>query len=193
MQQFSKQMQLHADYSKRVMETGNHFKNGASPKSQMSKGNNFIRFICIFILFFVAHSSTYAQKNEKLEAWLRNKGVELFANCAHPLGIYERGEFIVYDNYIWIKVYYDDDDTTESRIYGDGSFLTTIKNVKDTDWISPFLALWSIKNIVFDIIKNDKEDTSSFEKKINKTIEKMSGEDLTCLAMSVSWLQYKNK
>jgi hypothetical protein len=42
MQQFSKQKQLHADYGMRVMETGDHFKNGASPKSQMSKRNIFI-------------------------------------------------------------------------------------------------------------------------------------------------------
>jgi hypothetical protein len=35
---FSKQ---HADLSRGAMETGDHFKNGASPKSLMSRGNFF--------------------------------------------------------------------------------------------------------------------------------------------------------
>jgi hypothetical protein len=38
MQQFSKKQQ-HADYDTRVMESGDHFKNGASPKSHKIRVN----------------------------------------------------------------------------------------------------------------------------------------------------------
>jgi hypothetical protein len=34
-----KKISKNADYSGGIMETGDHFKNGASPKSQMSRGN----------------------------------------------------------------------------------------------------------------------------------------------------------
>jgi hypothetical protein len=33
-----KYLNQHADYSASAMETGDHFKNGASPKSQMNRG-----------------------------------------------------------------------------------------------------------------------------------------------------------
>jgi hypothetical protein len=39
MTQFLKIRKQYADYSGRTMETGDHFKNGASLKSRMSKGN----------------------------------------------------------------------------------------------------------------------------------------------------------
>jgi hypothetical protein len=39
MKQNSKQVQQHADYSTKIMETRNHFKNGVSPKNLMSRGN----------------------------------------------------------------------------------------------------------------------------------------------------------
>jgi hypothetical protein len=40
MNEHSKQMQPALIYSARVMETGDHFKNGASLKSQISKEHN---------------------------------------------------------------------------------------------------------------------------------------------------------
>jgi hypothetical protein len=45
-----KQMQSHANYGKRAMETGDHSKNGASPKSLMSR-NNFFIFAIVATLF----------------------------------------------------------------------------------------------------------------------------------------------
>ncbi|MDR1896565.1 MAG: hypothetical protein LBR10_07235 [Prevotellaceae bacterium] len=42
MNEYSKQMQPALIYSAGAMETGDHSKNGASPKSLMSKGSNHI-------------------------------------------------------------------------------------------------------------------------------------------------------
>jgi hypothetical protein len=40
MKKYLKRTQQGADYSAGAMETGDHFKNGASPKSLMSRGNS---------------------------------------------------------------------------------------------------------------------------------------------------------
>ena len=53
MQRLSNQM--------RVMEAGNHFKNGASPKSRMSSGNIMHRIFLFFIVFCVGVVSALAQ------------------------------------------------------------------------------------------------------------------------------------
>jgi hypothetical protein len=39
MEKHLKNIKQRADYSERIMETGNHFKNGASLKSLMGRGN----------------------------------------------------------------------------------------------------------------------------------------------------------
>jgi hypothetical protein len=38
----NRNLKQYADSSDRTMETGDHFKNGASPKSLMSRGNSYI-------------------------------------------------------------------------------------------------------------------------------------------------------
>jgi hypothetical protein len=38
MKKYLKNLEQHADYNGSIMETGDHFKNGASLKSQMSRG-----------------------------------------------------------------------------------------------------------------------------------------------------------
>ncbi|MDR1896566.1 MAG: hypothetical protein LBR10_07240 [Prevotellaceae bacterium] len=50
MKMYSKQMQPALIYSAGAMETGDHSKNGASPKSHMSRGNTIAR--CSFLLIF---------------------------------------------------------------------------------------------------------------------------------------------
>jgi hypothetical protein len=42
-----KQMQSHAGYGKSAMETGDHFKNGASPKSQNIRSRNNIKITAL--------------------------------------------------------------------------------------------------------------------------------------------------
>ncbi|MDR1182704.1 MAG: hypothetical protein LBL13_12065 [Bacteroidales bacterium] len=51
MKKYLKQMQLHADYGKSAMESGDHSKNGASPKSLMSRNNFFIIMAVVLTLF----------------------------------------------------------------------------------------------------------------------------------------------
>jgi hypothetical protein len=53
------QMQSHADYDKSAMETGDHSKNGASPKSLMSK-RNLMKF-AFFALTMLAGLTAKAQ------------------------------------------------------------------------------------------------------------------------------------
>ncbi|GHV23283.1 hypothetical protein FACS189428_6580 [Clostridia bacterium] len=64
MQHFSKQKQLHTDYGTRVMETGNHFKNGASLKSLTNRGNFKNRLFYLFVFWMFFSISMNAQKLE---------------------------------------------------------------------------------------------------------------------------------
>ena len=48
MQHFVKQKQKHAGSSERVMDAGDHSKNGASPKSHTSRGN--FKLFAVFLL-----------------------------------------------------------------------------------------------------------------------------------------------
>jgi hypothetical protein len=68
MKECLKQKQLHADYSTRVMESGNHFKNGASLKRQKSKGNIFMRSFAIISILLLSNCVTiaYGQNCESL-------------------------------------------------------------------------------------------------------------------------------
>jgi hypothetical protein len=43
MKKYLKRTQQGAHYSAGAMETGDHFKNGANPKSQTSRGNNYTK------------------------------------------------------------------------------------------------------------------------------------------------------
>ena len=59
MKQYSKQTKQHADCS--VMESGNHFKNGVSPKSLTSRGNLKSSIILALIFLFSINIYTHAQ------------------------------------------------------------------------------------------------------------------------------------
>jgi len=45
----------------RVMETGDHFKNGASPKSQMSRGNVIQKLVLYVAVFCISAASAFSQ------------------------------------------------------------------------------------------------------------------------------------
>ncbi|MDR3236122.1 MAG: hypothetical protein LBT48_05260 [Prevotellaceae bacterium] len=57
MTQFFKFWKQYANYSGRTMETGDHFKNGASPKSLMSRGNFNLFAIFVLLVSVFAFSS----------------------------------------------------------------------------------------------------------------------------------------
>jgi len=79
---------------KSVMETGDHFKNGASPKSQMIRGKFKTKTIFAILLLFWACSFVYAQDDrfyekeyttydsafEALKAHSKNKGFKAVEN-----------------------------------------------------------------------------------------------------------------
>ncbi|MDR1338624.1 MAG: hypothetical protein LBK58_00960 [Prevotellaceae bacterium] len=53
MKKYLKQMQSHAGYGKSAVETGDHSRNGASPKSLMSRGNELINFVFLLKSIFL--------------------------------------------------------------------------------------------------------------------------------------------
>ena len=59
MKQYSKQTKQHADYS--VMESGSHFKNGASSKNRISSNNLKVSFLILCLLIYSGAFTSYAQ------------------------------------------------------------------------------------------------------------------------------------
>jgi uncharacterized protein (TIGR02145 family) len=67
-----KQMQSHANYGKSAMKTGDHFKNGASPKSLTSRGNcfNLIQKLCFIFFLFMLFACREEDTKDNNDAWL---------------------------------------------------------------------------------------------------------------------------
>jgi hypothetical protein len=68
MKKYFKQTQPHANFS-RAMESGDHFKNEASPKSWINKR---LRIVSFFILCFLSVSVVSGQSKEDFESWINN-------------------------------------------------------------------------------------------------------------------------
>jgi hypothetical protein len=105
MQQFSKQKQVHADYGTRVMESGDHFKNGASLKSRMSKGNLFISAIAFIFLLLACNSCVSGKKffancNAIMQEWVGQTEEHVYMVYGPPSRtqvLQDNGNIVAYD------------------------------------------------------------------------------------------------
>jgi hypothetical protein len=83
-----KQMLSHANYGKSAMETGDHSKNGASPKSLTSRGNFLQKSIfkslaCPAAFMWLAGvAQTYAQQNGGKELRRHIRYVKTASDCS---------------------------------------------------------------------------------------------------------------
>jgi formylglycine-generating enzyme required for sulfatase activity len=75
----------HTDYSKRAMETGDHFKNGASPKSQTSRENQFKKII-IALAFIGLSAGAYAQRHSAEPEMVYVEGGTFTMGCTSEQG-----------------------------------------------------------------------------------------------------------
>jgi hypothetical protein len=149
-------------------------------------------FIAVSIL---AISSLGAQS---MSSFFRETGVRRLAAAAHPTNTYSRGEYEVSDNFVRVKIWYDEGYITELKIKREGNFFTEITVVSDNDWAIPFFVIGTIKDMVFTLINEEEnegdEDPKSmvqvFEKTIRKTVGDMTGKDLACLMLTLGWMAY---
>jgi hypothetical protein len=69
------------EFGKRTMESGDHSKNGASPKSLMSRGN-FFKVMCVLVLFTFVACKTTTTLSSKVSLGMTKK--EVIQKCGKP-------------------------------------------------------------------------------------------------------------
>lgn len=145
----------------------------------------------LIVLLLLSASFSQEIYGQTIDKFFEYEGVKLIADFAHPTNTFSSASFYVGYDHVAIGIYYEEC-YTEVKIIRDGDFFTNIQVIKDTDWFSPFAATGMIKDIIWDAINSDsdREELSKFEEKINKRISDMSGKDLTCLFLTLSWWAY---
>jgi hypothetical protein len=152
----------------------------------------------VFLSIAVIMLAIASSEAQSTSSFFREEGVKCLAAAAHPTNGYSRGEYEEHsENVVRVKIWYKEGYTTELRVRREGRFFTRITVVSDTDWFPPFLAIEAIKDLVYEIIRDEDEvgedaesTVSAFERLINRTVDEMTGENLACLALTLGWLAY---
>lgn len=145
------------------------------------------RIFLSFFVLFISHN-VYSQT---MYSFFSNEGNKLLATLAHPTNTFKYAKYRVENNSVWVDIYYEDFNT-ELRIKRTGDFFTKIEVIYDNDWVSPFTAIGQIKDVVlkFSEDNSDTQTKNEFERKINKVISEMNGKELTCLILTLAWIDY---
>jgi sulfur relay (sulfurtransferase) DsrF/TusC family protein len=99
--------------------------------------------------------------DENLAAFFKNEGVVDLAQCAHPFNTYKQGYYTVYDSYVLVQIYYEDNYRIKLQIDRSGLFLSKITVLEDNDWAEAFSATKTIKDWLLDAIKDKNQDTKT--------------------------------
>lgn len=139
-----------------------------------------ILFCCQFILA------------QSMSDFFKYEGAKLIGNLAHPTNTFSYANFNVYDDYVWMDIYYKTQHT-ELRIYKKYGMFTSISVLyDDAIFVSPFVALETMKDLVWDYINSDEDRDAKnrLEKYFDKTISEMSGKELACVIVTLAWADY---
>ncbi len=129
---------------------------------------------------------------QSMDNFFKYEGVTLLAGLAHPTNTYSSGQYSVYSDYVLADIFYEGY-TTKLKIYRDGDYFTGIIAIKDTDFVPPFAAIELIKNFLIEGTENTKERQkvmNDFEKMFNTALVNMTGKQMACVALTVSWFSY---
>ncbi len=146
------------------------------------------------ILIVLLVCSLTVKSQSDLEHFFKYKGVSLLAKLAHPTNTYESGTYNIQGNEIYIEINY-----TNSKmsllLRKDGTYVTNI-DAQDDDWLPPFFAIEMIKDFIVETAFDSEDKNkviSTLEKYFKTTLIKMSGEQIACVAMTLSLQSYRNE
>lgn len=129
---------------------------------------------------------------QSMGSFFKHNGVAIFANLAHPTNIYKSGRYTIYSNHIIVEINYECC-YTKLKIKRSGDVFYDIDVLSDNDWVAPFVGVELMKDLVIEAANEDsesKEQLSAFEKKFQKSLYEMTGIELTCILLTLSWLDY---
>lgn len=140
-----------------------------------------------FLLIILAISS-YTQS---LDNYLYYQGVGTLASLAHPTNTFKSGEYKINYSSVEVAIYYEDY-TTKMTLKMSGNMFTDIDVRYDDDFVSPFVAIESFKDMIYDAIKDsgDQQTKNKVENYFGEKIEDMTGIQLACLIMTIDFFNY---
>ena len=109
----------------------------------------------------------------------------------HTTNTFKYANYKIKEDYIWIDAYYEGYNT-ELKLYRTGGFFTSIEVLSDNDFFEPFVAAEILKDMAWKTINSqqDQEVKTKFEQFFDKTVANMTGKELTCLLVTLAWLDY---
>lgn len=144
--------------------------------------------ILVFVFLFIIQTLS---AQSQLVKFFRTDGAKLVATLAHPTNTFKYANYKIKEDYIWIDAYYDGYNT-ELKLYRTGVFFTSIEVLSDNDFFEPFVAAEILKDMAWKTIntQQDQEVKTKFEQYFDKTVANMTGKELTCLLVTLAWLDY---
>lgn len=116
-----------------------------------------------------------------LDNFFLHKGLSFLKNYAHPANDFKRYTYSIDYNAINVTLYYENC-ITDLSIQFDNNEVTSVKLVKDTDWLMPFVSLEVLAAAGDAMFGNS---TS------RARLEQLSGRDLARMALAGLWNRYK--
>ena len=141
------------------------------------------------LLFLI---SIAAVSGQTMEEYFSNEGVETIGLIAHPFSQYKGGSYYVSDNYVNVTINYSEG-TTKLRLDRYKNIFTKITVTYDSFFIPAFSMTELAKDFAIELLEeSEKEDqvVDIFEDIFNKSLRSMSGTNLGCVALTMSWLDY---
>lgn len=149
--------------------------------------------LLLFVTVLLFTSYGFAQKT--MSNFFRYEGVSGLASLAHPSNTYSSGTYSVEYDYVLVTINYKESFKTRLKIYKSGNVFTSIVVLEDTDWWPPFAAVEFLKDVILEIAREDEDSRkalSDFERSVGKALSNMTGKQLTCIFLTLGWIDYKD-
>lgn len=151
-------------------------------------------FILAMIFFCCVASSLHSQS---LTDYFKNRGVYTLAGLAHPSNVYQGGKFWIYDDYVIIDIYYENDVRTRVKLDYNGNYFNGVSVLYEGDWFPSFLGIKMIKNFLLELSESMDTEAkgqmqTTYERWLNKKFYEFTGEEMTLLIMTLDWYDYRN-
>ncbi|MBC8754979.1 hypothetical protein H2O64_09875 [Kordia sp. YSTF-M3] len=152
-------------------------------KIKTSKKTLLILFTC-----FIFSSVLTAQS--KMENFFKYEGAKMLSQMAHPLTDYEKLNYVVEGNAIFVQMktgYFE----TILKIYWDGTIFYKIE-VGENDIVSAFSVLEYMKDMLVDLIEDDSTNENYIKDRFKARYgnSKLKGSELACMILTFAWYAY---
>jgi len=145
----------------------------------------------LFSIILIAGTSL-AMSAQSFEYYLKTEGVANLAEMAHPTNSYIGGTYEVRGSDVIVVMNYKENITTKVRLSIYKGWVTDVTVLFDNDWFPPFLGVEIIKDVVYEIAKEESQSSnkmiSNFERYLAKEFQQFNGKEVASLAMSLDYL-----